>query len=328
MNGALLLIYAAAFIISAVLTVATEKRLLPRLSLIAKQPIYTEGPSWHSTKSGTPTMGGLAPLIGCVTALSFCAIVLSLTGYALNATELAVTLIFLLANSAIGFFDDFTKLKRKINAGLTPLQKLILQTVACSLYLTARAILLGDDTTVNTVFADINLGLFYYPLALLLLLGIINCANLTDGVDGIASCVALAIGTAGFYLSAHTFPSAAISSCVLIGSSLGFLFFNIHPAKVFMGDTGSLFFGALAVSVAFSVKQPFIILLVGGVYVIEGASVILQVLHFKRTGKRIFIMAPLHHHLEKKNFSENKICIIAMITTLVLSLFSLFIFKI
>ena len=148
--------------------------------------------------------------------------------------------------------------------------------------------------------------------------------NLTDGIDGLASSVAFTVGVSLFYFSAFSYPEVALSSAALVGATLGFLFFNINPAKIFMGDTGSLFLGALAVSMAFSLKNPFLIIPVCSVYVIEGISVILQVVFFKATGKRLFRMAPLHHHLERLGMSETKICMIAMTLTLATAFLTFF----
>ena len=304
-----------------------ESMLIPVLAGRASQPIYEEGPAWHIKKKGTPTMGGLAFIAAISFALSAACIYLY---YGANdrqaASSVLISLIFSLGNALIGVFDDLTKLFRKENAGLTPLQKIVFQLILAIVFLMAKSYFFGDTTVLKFSFGDVDISLLYYPLAIILLLGIVNCANLTDGIDGLAASVAVTIGIvfsfkAGPYLSEASFLSAAT-----LGGALGFLLFNRHPAKIFMGDTGSLFLGALAVSTAFSFENPMIIIPVGGVYIIEGISVILQVLIFKLTKKRLFKMAPFHHHLEKSGFSENKICIFAVLFTLALSLISLWIF--
>ena len=150
-------------------------------------------------------------------------------------------------------------------------------------------------------------------------MGITNCANLTDGIDGLASSVAFAIGISLFYFSFGISENGSFISAALMGGAIGFLIFNLHPAKVFMGDTGSLFFGSLIAALAFELKSPWIAVVSGGVYVIEGISVILQVAFYKMTKKRLFKMAPIHHHLEKCGWDENKICITAIILTLIFS---------
>lgn len=313
-------LYAIVFFVTLSITVIAEKRLIPKLAKAAQQPIYTEGPEWHASKSGTPTMGGLAFLLSVSVALTLSSFFLFYTGNVEAGTSLAFATVYSLFNSLVGVIDDITKLKRKRNAGLSPIQKLALQFLFAVIFLFARAALLGDDTVIAFSFGAFDLGIFYYPICVILLLGIVNCANLTDGIDGLATSVAFSVGIVLFYLSASLFYDVAVIASALISAAVGFLLFNIHPAKIFMGDTGSLFFGALAVSAVFSMKNPLLSVLIGGVYVIEGASVILQVLYYKATKKRLFKMAPLHHHLEKCGMSENKICIIAILATFVTSI--------
>ena len=310
------LIYLLIFLSTLFITATLEKMLIPRLSGKAKQPIYTGGPSWHIKKSGTPTMGGLAFLIATAITLTIFAFTFS----ARIALSVIISLLFAISNSLIGIFDDLKKLRRKKNAGLSPRQKLLLQSLTCILFLSARAMIFNDEKSIAFSFGSIDLGVFFYPLALFFLLGLINSANLTDGVDGLASSVAFSIGVSLFYVSTSLSAETAIISASIIGASLGFLLFNAHPAKIFMGDTGSLFFGALIASTAFTIGNPIIIIIVSGVYLFEGFSVILQVSYFKLTRKRIFKMAPFHHHLEKCGWDENKICIYAILSTFVLSI--------
>ena len=301
--------------------VIIEKAIIPVLSGKASQPIYKDGPSWHLSKSGTPTMGGIGFIISILLTLGAACIIISSNDTNRDAAlAVIISLLYAVSNSLIGVFDDLTKLKRRDNAGLTPMQKLFFQLILAIIFLMARAHYLNDKGILRFSFGNIDLGFLYYPLAILMLLGIINCANLTDGIDGLASSVAFAIGIALLYISLPKSQDVAFVASSLIGASLGFLFFNIYPAKIFMGDTGSLFFGALTVSCAFSLENPLIMILIGGVYVIEGVSVILQVLYFKVSKKRLFKMAPLHHHLEKCGFGEAKICLIAMLLTLFLSI--------
>lgn len=313
------LLYALAFFVSLTVTAAAEKKLIPILKEKAKQPIYEGGPKWHSVKSGTPTMGGLGFLfaIGITTVIAV--LYLSLIGEAESGASLALLFLYAAANSLIGVIDDSAKLKRKENAGLSPAQKLLLQLIPAVLFVTARRIVLDAPTSLSFYFGEVELGALYYPLSILLLLGIVNFANLTDGIDGIASCVAFAVGISFFYISAYLDASVGVISSAMIGAAMGFLLFNLHPAKIFMGDTGSLFFGALAVGAAFSLGNPFLIIPIGGVYILEGFSVIIQVLFYKLTKKRVFKMAPIHHHFEKCGFSENKICIGAILLTVLFS---------
>lgn len=327
MNNAAFIFFAFAFTL--IITVIIEKRLIPYLSRRAKQPIYEGGPSWHISKSGTPTMGGLAFLISITISLAACSAILLVTEENQRAAlSIIITLLYAVGNSLIGIFDDLMKLHKKENAGLSPMQKLLLQLLLAIIFLMARKYFLEDSTSVDLSFGSIELGVFYYPFAIVLLLGIVNCANLTDGVDGLASSASITVGAAFFVISAITAISElSVLAATLIGGAAGFLIFNKHPAKIFMGDTGSLLLGALAVGLAFCAENPASIIFIGGVYVIEGVSVILQVAYYKLTKKRLFKMAPLHHHLEKCGISENKICVLAIITTVILSALSLFVFR-
>ena len=315
-------LYILVFLGTLLVTVIFEGRLIPYLSRRAEQPIYEEGPSWHISKKGTPTMGGLAFLFAVCLSLLLSSGFLFYLGMGKNAISLLIATAYSFLNALIGIFDDTTKLRRKENGGLTPIQKLVLQFFLAVLFLVARGYLLGDTTELVFTFGRIDLGFLYYPLAIIILLGIVNCANLTDGIDGLAASVAFSIGVALFYISAHWNADTALIGCALIGAAVGFLFFNIHPAKIFMGDTGSLLLGALVVSAVFSLSNPLIVILLGGVYVIEGVSVILQVFYYKATKKRLFKMAPIHHHFEKCGVSENKICVVAIVITFALSLFA------
>ena len=316
------------FIASLGVSFLTTKKLIPYLTRRAKQPIYEGGPSWHISKSGTPTMGGISFLLSIFLTLGSVAVLMYLNKDFRTSISILIILLFAVGNALIGVFDDMVKLKRKENAGLTPGQKLFLQFLLTVIFLLAIRFYISDGSSVAFSFGQLNLGLFYYPLSIILLLGVINCANLTDGVDGLASCSAISICSVFLIMGAISLMAelAFISSAV-IGGVLGFLFFNRHPAKIFMGDTGSLFLGALVAGLAFCTSNPFSIILIGGVYVIEGVSVILQVVVYKITKKRLFKMAPLHHHLERNGFSENKICFIWVLATALLSLLSFLIFR-
>lgn len=312
--------YLIAFLAALLLTAVLERRLIPALATHAKQPIYQEGPAWHMKKSGTPTMGGIAFLIAiflvCLPAVLF----FLLKGMREDALSLSLLLFFALCNAAIGFIDDMKKLKRKQNEGLSPRQKLLLQSIAALVFLLLRHFLLGDKTAVLFSFGWLELGLLYYPMAMLMLLGCVNCANLTDGIDGLAAAVAFGAGLSLFYISSAFIPHICYLSAALMGATLGFLLFNLHPARIFMGDTGSLLLGALVTGASFSFNNPLLLFSFGSIYILEGVSVVLQVLFFKCTGKRLFKMAPLHHHLEKKGWTENRICLSAIFFTLISSL--------
>lgn len=304
------------FLSTLILTVITVSRLIPFLKERARQPIYEDGPNWHLSKSGTPTMGGIGFVGAIILTLSVFLIPLFTDGKAATALSIMCVIIFGALNSLIGLFDDILKLKRKKNGGLTPLQKLGLQLISAVIFLYLRFSFLGNSTEIQLGTYGLELGAAYYPLAVLLLLGATNCANLTDGVDGLASSVAFSIGIVLMLISINQSHEVSYISSALIGGMVGFLIFNVNPARIFMGDTGSLFLGATAVGCGFSFNNPFLILLPLLVYVIEGASVIIQVACFKLFGKRVLKMAPLHHHLEKCGWNESKICIWAMIITL------------
>ena len=313
------------FLLVVLITIIIEKILIPRLTNKAIQPIYNDGPSWHLSKSGTPTMGGLAFMVAIISTLAISSPILFNLKYEKASISILITIFFCIGNSIIGLIDDLTKLKRKENAGLTPWQKLLFQLIFAIIFLMARKRFLNDSTILEFPFANIDLGFLYYPLSIVLILGIVNCANLTDGIDGLASSVALTIGAICLFIS--NTPEISTIASALLGGAIAFLLFNAYPAKIFMGDTGSLLFGALVASLAFSLKNPLIIIFIAGVYVIEGVSVILQVASYKISGKRIFKMAPIHHHLEKCGVSESRICVIAIATTLILSSLAILLFN-
>ena len=294
------------------LTVIFLRILIPILrSHKVGQKILDIGPRWHKSKEGTPIMGGLAFILATllVTAVFFTC--KGIGQEAQNYLPLAIALAFAVANGAIGFADDYCKLIKKQNEGLTEKQKIFLQFVIAAAYVCVLAYTGNLPTLWRIPFTDlaIELGWFCYPVSIILLVGVINGANFTDGIDGLASCVTCVIG--GFFaLLAFVLYSEglAVLAGVLIGATLGFLIYNFHPAKVFMGDTGSLFLGALVMGGAFAVKLPLVGLIICAVFIVEMLSSLLQRLYFKMThGKRLFRMAPLHHHFEKCGWGENKI---------------------
>lgn len=313
-------LYITVFLLSTVFTFAIERKLIPLLTKNAKQPIYAEGPRWHLKKQGTPTMGGLAFLISVSVSLLTSTLVLLLIGKTQEVISISVCQLYATANAFIGIIDDSKKLRKKENKGLSAKGKFSLQLILAVLFLLTRHFIVGDSTKMSFAFGEIDFGYFYYPICLIILLGIVNCANLTDGIDGLASSVAFSIGVSLLYISAALSTEGSAIASSIIGASVGFLIFNLHPAKIFMGDTGSLYFGSLIACAAFTLGNPIIIIFIAGVYVLEGCSVILQVISYKLRKKRIFKMAPLHHHLEKCGWSENRICIVAMILTFIFSI--------
>ena len=309
------------FIILAVaiflLTALIEYKLIPILkSYKVGQKILEIGPRWHKHKEGTPTMGGIGFIAASLVALVGYFIYVACTENAADYIPLALTVTFAVANGAIGFVDDYFKLIKKENEGLTAKQKLFLQFVVAAAYVCVMAYTGNLDTAIALPFTDVTLelGWFWYPIAIVLLAGVVNGANLTDGVDGLASSVSLVIGI--FYSALGFFildEQISVVGAILIGAMLGFLLFNFHPAKVFMGDTGSLFIGAMVIGGAFQIGEAAVGLIVSAAFIIEMLSSFLQTAVFKLTkrftgeGKRLFKMAPLHHHFEKSGWNEYRI---------------------
>ncbi len=314
-------LYAIITLLTFTLTALIGRIFIPFLKKVkAEQPIYSEGPQWHLSKSGTPTMGGVTFLISVCISLLSATLFLYAKKLSENTISILICVGYGILNSTIGIIDDLKKLHKKENKGLSASEKIILQSLSAILFLLARYVFLNEGSTILFSFGEIQLGIWYYPITLLILIGITNCANLTDGIDGLASCTSFAICMSIFYISCALNLDTALISSAIIGAVCAFLIFNVHPAKVFMGDTGSLFLGSLSASMAVALKNPLLILSLGGIYVIEGASVIIQVVSFKLRKKRVFKMAPLHHHLEKCGWSENRICISAIIASFVLSI--------
>ena len=287
--------------------------LIPRLRAMKMgQKILEIGPVWHAPKEGTPTMGGIvfllsAFLIGSVFFL------LSLQDEPRETRFIFVaSLLYCIANGAVGILDDLTKLRRAMNEGLSPAQKLILQSVLAGAYL---FVLKTGNFFTSALYipllGEVRLGIFSYFILLIYLVGITNCANLTDGIDGLAAGVGSVIFMFMMLSSLlRSFVAPSLISALLLGCTLSFLFFNRHPARIFMGDTGSLFIGSAAAAVPILLNSPLLGIIFGIVYVLEGVSVILQVLFYKKTRRRLFLMAPIHHHFERCGWSENKIVLV------------------
>ena len=274
------------------------------------QSIRPEGPAWHRTKAGTPTMGGICFILAIMIVLSGVAVYYFINQEQGELIPLALTMFLAVLNGMIGFVDDYCKLIKKQNEGLKAYQKSLLQVVCAAAYIVALDILGYIDTELSIPFTSksVELGIVYYVLAMFLIVGMVNSVNLTDGIDGLATSVTLVVS--GFFaFVAFNFLNTSLTliSGALIGALIGFLIYNIHPAKVFMGDTGSLFLGGAVTGAAFVINEPVIILIAGSIYVIEAFSVILQVGSFKLRNKRIFKMAPIHHHFEKCGWSEGKV---------------------
>ncbi len=288
------------------------RKLIPVLkSRKIGQKIYEIGPRWHKGKEGTPIMGGLGFIIATLIGIAVISGVYLYFGRANELLGVWMTLALALLNGLIGFFDDYTKLIKKQNQGFLAWQKLLLQLLVAAAYLWAMSACGFIDTALEIPYFDIELelGIFYYFFAILFIAGMVNSVNLTDGIDGLCSSVSAVVG-AFFAVVAFVLlrPELAIFPATVIGGTVGFLMYNFYPAKIFMGDTGSLYLGGAVVGMAFLIEEPLIIMVAGIIYLIEVASVILQVGYFKLThGKRIFKMAPIHHHFEKCGWSEVKI---------------------
>ena len=288
------------------LTLGIGYLLLPVLrALKAGQSIREVGPTWHNNKAGTPMMGGLMFIFAAVLCL-----LLSIP--AMEDFSVFYVLALGLCFGLVGFLDDFFKAKFKRNLGLTSIQKALLQMAVSAIYL---YVLYKQDILVSSIyipFANVSFPihpLLYIFFALFVMVGCVNAVNLTDGVDGL--CGSVSIPVMVFFAAAAVLTKkmdlALLPAC-LVGGLVAYLFYNWHPAKVFMGDTGSLFLGGIICGLAFALNMPLILILVGFVYIMETLSVILQVGYFKLThGKRLFKMSPIHHHFEMCGWKEVKI---------------------
>lgn len=301
------------------------------------QPIREDGPESHIVaKKGTPTMGGLLIL--------FAFGVSSLLWVPFSSAYLWPVLFLALSFGAIGFADDFLKLRRRSSNGLSGRLKLLFQLLA-SFAVTLVFIELSPDTLRYGLAVPsmkdvvIPLGLFYVPFAMLVMVGSSNAVNLTDGLDGLAivpviitalsfALIAYLVGNSFFanYLQIHYVPGTgelAVICGALVGAGLGFLWYNAPPASVFMGDTGSLALGGALGAISVATRHELVLAIIGGLFVLETVSVIVQVMSFKLTGKRVFAMAPLHHHFEKKGWAESTIVIRFWIISVILALIGL-----
>lgn len=302
-----IIICIVAFVVSAV----AGRFLIPVLrAMKVGQSIREIGPTWHNSKQGTPTMGGimfiLAMLVGLV--LDYKAILSGDYTY-------IIMFVFALIFGVIGFLDDYIKVKKKRNLGLTEIQKLLLQLVAAAIFLVILRAMGILTSQLYLPFFNVSVEIpwvLYLILSVFIIVGTVNAVNITDGVDGL--CTSVTIPVMLFYaVVAWKWELFGASSFAagLMGGLLGFLVHNHYPAKVFMGDTGSLFLGGAVCGLAYALDMPLILIPVGIIYIAETLSDIIQVIYFKLThGKRIFRMAPLHHHFEKGGWSEVKVVVV------------------
>ena len=281
------------------------------------QTINEIGPTWHQTKQGTPTMGGLMFVIGILVGV-VCGYSLLLSGdktfmdemYSTQNISLLISMLTAIGFGAIGFVDDYIKVVKKRNLGLTEKQKLVLQFFVTAAFLVAQYLIGHINTTVNIpIIGTIALGVFYYPIVFAGIIFMVNAVNLTDGIDGLCSSVTFIVALSFFVISvSYGYYSNSIFACALAGALGGFLVWNFYPAKIFMGDTGSMFLGGAVVAMAWAINRPEVLVLIGIIYTCEALSVVIQMTYFKLThGKRIFKMSPIHHHYEMSGWSEIKI---------------------
>ena len=316
-------LYAGCAVLVLVLTVAALRLLIPKLrSMKMGQKILDIGPRWHKSKEGTPTMGGLAFAVPVTVVTAAAIAVAPALGIDIPVAPVLLTLLLAVGNGVIGVIDDLTKFKKKQNEGLTAPQKYALQLAMAGAFLALLRLYGTPDTAVSIPFTDIHLelGWFYYVFALIFITGIINSVNLTDGIDGLASSVTLVVAV---FLSVLGFTyakyDAALLGGVTVGATLGFLVYNFYPARIFLGDTGSLFLGGIVAGAAFVIDSPLCMAIAGIIYICEALSDIIQVGVYKLTHKRVFKMAPIHHHFEKCGWSEKKIVFAFSAVTLIAS---------
>ena len=317
-------------VISFFVTIALGYIIIPLLKKLKVGQIERDdGPESHLKKQGTPTMGGIIMIIALLLITIGVYIYCKLTNISRNVDNLIPLLMVSIGFGIVGFIDDFKKLVLKNTKGLKPSYKmlgLLIISVIYVLYL-IYGINIGTGTEIPILKTYINLPIYIYiPFAIIVMLGTTNAINLTDGIDGLSSSVSAIIITC-LTTMGILFGIWEISAfgSIVVGTIVGFLMFNLHPAKVFMGDTGSLFLGGIISAMALYIKVPLILLVIALIPVIETISVMIQVIYFKKTGKRFFKMAPLHHHFELSGWKESKIVIIFSLITLVLCVIGLII---
>ena len=307
-----------AAIFAAGLVLCIGPLLIPELhKLKFGQSIREEGPKSHQAKSGTPTMGGIMIIL---------AIVVATVAAAPLTPAVLLALFITLGHFVLGFLDDYIKVVKKRNLGLKAKQKMLGQILIAIVTMIVGTRVLGIDTTIWIPIADVHvdIGVGYYFLVLFVLVGTSNAVNLTDGLDGLASgTVAIASGAYALvcYMTGHY--DLAIFSVAMMMACLAFLRFNAHPAKVFMGDTGSLALGGAVAAVGILTHTEILLAVIGFVFVCEALSVIIQVISFKTTGKRVFRMSPIHHHFELGGWKETKVVFVFWMVGLVASIVGL-----
>ncbi len=323
-----------AALISFIVSSLIGSKLIPFLVKVkCGQTIKEIGPNWHKSKQNTPTMGGIMFIFG-----SLAAIAVTLVCYRMASDELLINkqklaqvvcgFVMAFLYGLIGFADDFVSIKKKRNLGLNAKQKLVLQFAVAILYLVVLGYFGDDSTTLIPFYGKLDLGILYYIISAVVIVGMVNAVNLTDGIDGL--CGSVTMFAASFFMvmaGVSGMQGMNIFCAAIAGGCLGFLVWNFNPAKVFMGDTGSLFLGGAVCAMAFAIDLPILLLPVGIIYLCEMFSVIIQVTYFKATGgKRFFKMTPIHHHFEMCKWSEIKIVLVFSAVTFVMCIVSLLLF--
>lgn len=308
--------FAISFLVTAILGTPIIK-FLKKLKF--GQKILEDGPTWHMNKQYTPTMGGVMFVLGLFAALAVCFMQILQDNDARPMLVFALSALF----GLIGFIDDFTKIRKKRNQGLTAMQKLLLQIAAAALFMTVLRYMgyISGNVFVPFINRAFEISWWVYlPAAIFIIVGAVNAVNLTDGIDGLAASVTAVV--CAFFTALFVLMNGGqmqVFAAGLFGGLLGFLLYNKNPAKVFMGDTGALFLGGAVCGMAFAADMPLLLVPVGIIYIIETLSDIIQVVYFKISGgKRVFKMAPLHHHFEMCGWSEKKIVAIFTLITLVM----------
>ena len=311
----ILLITFAISVICGIITIPILKKL--KVGQIERD----DGPASHLKKQGTPTMGGIIMIVAIIIATTGSYIFFSLTGNEEMIKKFLPLLLITICFGMIGFIDDFKKLVLKNTDGLKPKYKMLGLLIIAVIYVLflVYGLKMGTETYIPIIKTYINIPIYLYiPLAILVILATTNAVNLTDGVDGLSSSVSCLIITCLTVIGiSKQIYEVSIFGSIVIGATLGFLMFNLHPAKVFMGDTGSLMLGGVISAIALYLKMPLLLILIAIIPVLETLSDIIQVMYYKKTGKRIFKMAPLHHHFELSGWKENKIVVVFSLVTLV-----------
>ncbi|MEI3395448.1 MAG: phospho-N-acetylmuramoyl-pentapeptide-transferase [Clostridia bacterium] len=311
----ILLITFAISVICGIITIPILKKL--KVGQIERD----DGPASHLKKQGTPTMGGIIMIVAIIIATTGSYIFFSLTGNEEMSKKFLPLLLITICFGMIGFIDDFKKLVLKNTDGLKPKYKMLGLLIIAVIYVLflVYGLKMGTETYIPIIKTYINIPIYLYiPLAILVILATTNAVNLTDGVDGLSSSVSCLIITCLTVIGiSKQIYEVSIFGSIVIGATLGFLMFNLHPAKVFMGDTGSLMLGGVISAIALYLKMPLLLILIAIIPVLETLSDIIQVMYYKKTGKRIFKMAPLHHHFELSGWKENKIVVVFSLVTLV-----------